>query len=57
MDEGLEGVVLCGRLRGDGLRSGQRGSGCAGCRVLVWVWVGVSVRAGALLVLLPSRLF
>ena len=38
VDESLDGVVLCGRLHGDGLRCGQGGSGCSGGGVLVWVW-------------------
>ena len=51
---GIEGVVLLGRLRGDGSPWGQGDSGCCGCGVLVWVWVMVGVRAGVFLVLIPS---
>ena len=42
----LDGVVLCGRLRGGGSPWGERGSGCDGCWVLAWVWVRVRVTAG-----------
>ena len=56
MDEGLDGVVLFGRLRGGGSGWGQWSWGCGGCGVLARVWVRVWVRAGAFLVLLPSRL-
>ena len=54
VDEGLDGAVLCGRLRGNGSRWGEGGPGCGGHRVLAWVWVRVWVRVGPLL--LPSRL-
>ena len=43
VDEGLDGVVLVGRLCGGGGRSREGGSGCGGWGVLVWV--GVRVRA------------
>ena len=56
VDKELDRLVMWGRLRGDGSRRGQGGSGCGGCGVLVRVWVRVRVRAGARLVLLPSRL-
>ena len=52
VDEGLDGVVLCCRLRGCGSRLGQRGSGCGGFGVLVRVSVKVWVRAAVFLVLL-----
>ena len=52
--EGLDGVVLGGRLCGGGSRWGEGGSGCGGGGVLAWVWVRVWVRAGSLL--LPSYL-
>ena len=51
---GLDGVVLCGRLRGGGSRWGDRGPGCGGCGVLACVWVRVWVRAAPLL--LPPQL-
>ena len=54
VDEGLDGVVLCGRLSGGGSRWGEGDSGCGGCGVVAWVWVRFRVRAGPLL--LPSRL-
>ena len=54
VDEGLDGVVLCGRLRGGGSRCGAGGSVCVGCGVLAWVLVRVWVGAGQLL--LPLRL-
>ena len=47
--EGLEGVVLGGRLCGGGACCGERGSRCGGWGVLAWVWVRVWVRAGSLL--------
>ena len=55
VDEGLDGLVLCGRLRGGGSRWGDGGPGCGGCGVLALVLGRVWVRAGPLL--LPSRLF
>ena len=48
VDEGLDGVVLGGRLCGGGSRLGEGGSGCGGRGVLAWVWVRVWVRAGSL---------
>ena len=54
VNEGLDGVVLGGRLCGGGSRWREGGSGCGGCGVLAWVWVRVWVRAG--LLLLPSYL-
>ena len=52
VDEGLDGVVLGGRLCGCGCPWGEGGSGCGGLGVLAWVSVRVWVRAGSLL--LPS---
>ena len=42
VDEGLDGVVLGGRLCGGGGRWWEGGGGCGGWGVLVWVrvWVG-----------------
>ena len=53
VDEGLNGVVLCGRLRGGGSRWGEGGSGISGRMVLALFWVRVWVRTGPLL--LPLR--
>ena len=55
VDEGLDGVVLCGRLRGGGSRLGGGELGFGGCGVLAWVRVRVGVRARPLMLLL--RLF
>ena len=41
VEEGLDGVVLGGRLCGGGSRWGEGGSGCGGWGVLTWVWLRV----------------
>ena len=54
VEEGLDGVVLVGRLCGGSSRWGEGGSGRGGWGVLPSVWVMVWVRAGSLV--LPSYL-
>ena len=39
VEEGLDGVVLCGHLRGDGSRWGEEGSGWGGCELLALIMV------------------
>ena len=52
VDEGLDRVVLGGRLCRGGSRSAEGCWGCGGWRVLALVWVRIWVRVG--LLLLPS---